>query len=31
MTIYRDGNPIKLTASELRQASEEYGLGGLEI
>lgn len=26
MTIYRDGNPIELTASELRQASEEYGL-----
>lgn len=26
MTIYRDGNPIELTASELRQASEEYSL-----
>lgn len=26
MTIYRDSNPIELTASELRQASEEYGL-----
>lgn len=26
MTIYRDDNSIKLTASELRQASEEYRL-----
>lgn len=26
MTIHRDGNPIELTTSELRQAFEEYGL-----
>lgn len=26
MKIYRDGNPIELTLSELREASDEYSL-----